>query len=133
MAARNCNHAIINLHCPHCLALFQEWNIRLKAAGFVEIEDQTLPSDPPLIDWHSTMFCTPQQRIKQQIYEHYYEQASNLLLTYQFKKPIHRKIWEFHCAGLSRREIAVKLEGTRKPLKHAAVGNIIKAIAKGIK
>lgn len=89
---------------PKFLALFHQWNQVLKETGFKDAEDFSLP-DPPLKDWHGTNWNkTNPDKIEET--QRYYELASGLLLRFRFKNRIHKRIWQLHCDGKSRREIA---------------------------
>lgn len=59
----------------------------------------------------------------------YYDRARDLLHHFEFESDIHKKIWELHCEGLSKRKIAAIIQ----IYKRETVGNIIKKIAGTLK
>jgi len=112
-------------------ALQKEWDAKLKASGFDDIEDTTR-EDRPLKAWHNFRFKrTP--IVQREATETYIDSAKALLLTYPFKNPTHRRIWELHCEGKSRREIEEAISGFKKTYKHANIQFIINKIAREIK
>ena len=118
---------MIKPNSPEFKALQTEWTKKLKDSGFVDIEDVERP-DKPLKAWDDRRFkqIPTERRIAT---ERYYDTARELLNTYEFKNLIHKKIWELHCEGLSRRKIA-KLLGV---FGQARTGEIIGDIAKAFK
>lgn len=116
---------------PHHKKLEREWYQKLKDEGFVDIEDHTREARP-LKSWHNHRFkrINPQKRAALEIY---YNQARALLFTYEFLNPTVRKIWELHCQGFSKRQIAVLIENETKRYKRESIGLIIVKIAREIK
>ena len=118
-------------------ALQKEWYKKLATTPntdgevFKDIED-TNRADQPLKAWHDSRFKTISitQRLTA---ESYYEQATQLLHTYKFKNPTHRRIWELHCEGVSRRKIAFQIKDMKPTYKHIRVTYIIQEISKAIK
>jgi len=118
-------------------ALQKIWYDKLAAtpdkqgALFDDIED-TSRADKPLKSWHNHKFKSidVEQRLAT---ESYYEQANLLLSYYRFKNKTHKRIWELHCKGLSRRKIAVAIEDMTPTYGQARIGEIILEIAKTIK
>lgn len=118
---------------PEHKALERFWYDKLKKEGFIDIEDTTI-SNRPLLSWHSFKFCkTP--KVKQEALSDYYYKASQLLNTYEFEKPIHRRIWELHCEGYSWRKIESIIQWEPGSLHHKKdiIGSIINRIAESIK
>lgn len=107
------------------------WYKKLKEQGFEDIED-TSKSDRPLEAWHSLRF---QKVVGVQVdmTQAYYYRAKELLNTYQFKNKTHQRVWELHCEGLSKREIAEEIKNLEKTYKRESIGLIIKNIAKKCK
>jgi hypothetical protein len=123
--------------------LFNSWNQRLEDSGFEDIEDQDcqtqfyigteLASDPvpapPLKVWHARrpdIFTVDPET------ESYYRMAERLLQVYEFKNPTHRRIWELHTKGLSKRKIEKAIARMKKSYKREQIGNIIAEIEKEI-
>lgn len=111
-------------------SLQREWYAKAKASGFEDAED-TARADRPLKHWHSTRFLKQTRPMRREATETYYEMCRAIIHTFPFKTPRHRKIWELHSEGKSRRDIA-------REVGYAAsspVGRIIAKIAKdaGIK
>lgn len=108
-----------------------EWYARLKGEGFIDIED-TERQDAPLKTWHSLKW----QNVTRETWDavsSYFDQAKALLDTYQFDTPMHKRIWELHCQGLSRRKIEKALSNDPNAYKGANIGLIIQSIAQTIK
>ena len=97
---------------------------------FVDIEDTTRDYQP-LKSWHDKRFkAIPiEKRLSQ---EEYYDEAKKLLLFYEFKNYTHRRIWELHCDGYSRREIAILITHLTPCYGQARIGEIVIIIAKSI-
>lgn len=106
--------------------LQKEWYKKVESCGFINIENWE-KDRRPLIAWHDHRFrraCTLQRTSTQS----YYDWAQNLLLSYSFKNKTHRKIWELHCEGKSKRQIAAAIKNYKKSYKREQIGNIIKKI-----
>lgn len=106
------------------------WYGKLKESGFDDIED-TRHKDSPLFVWHSLKWqqCSPE---KVEAIQTYYAQANDLLNTYEFENETHRKIWELHCEGASKRKIERTISSYEKTYKREQIGNIINLIASTI-
>jgi len=122
---------------PEFKALQKEWYAKLAASKdkdgevFKDIEDTTR-MDKPLKAHHNNRFKSIpiESRLAT---EAYYEQASSLLRTYKFENRTHKRIWELHCQGLSRRKIAIKIKHLTPTYGQARVGEIITEIASSFK
>lgn len=110
--------------------LKKHWYTILKKEGFHDIEDTDHP-DQPLKVWHSFKWknLSPDKKLEIEIY---FEKARNLLNTYNFDTDIHKRIWELHCEGLSKRKIEQAISSSSKPYKRESIGLIIKIIASTI-
>lgn len=89
-----------------------KWYKKLADTGFVDHEDISRPNRP-LKYWDSSRYRSYgklQTQIQRDALVDYYDQAKLLLLTYKFKRKVHRRIWDFHCAGHTTREIAKELK-----------------------
>jgi len=101
---------------------------KLEQSGFKDIED-TERDDVPLKAWHNHRFKhIPIERFVAT--ESYYERAKSLLNTFTFKNDTHRKIWELHCQGVSKRKIVEQIKGLTPCYKRSRVGKIITLLAK---
>lgn len=106
------------------LELKRMWYARLKQEGFSDIEN-TNRSDHPLTCWHSNKWKkVPSEKIA--LTKDYYIRAEQLLTSYKFESDIHKKIWELHAQGLSKRKIEKQINGA---FKRESIGIIIKTIA----
>lgn len=108
-----------------------EWYTRLQGEGFIDIEDTERP-DAPLKTWHSLKW----QNVSRETWEStesYFDQAKELLTTREFETPMHRRIWELHCDGLSKRKIEKELSPEADAYKKSSIGIIIQLIASEIK
>ena len=111
--------------------LQREWYQRLKEDGFADIEDTNSPREM-LKCWHSVKWkyvC----RVKKEHVQNYYAKASALIHTHEFESEMHKKIWEYHCQGLSSRKIENLIDKSEKPWKRAYIQTIINLIATNIK
>lgn len=106
--------------------LKKEWYEKLEKNGFKDIEKTTV-NTTWLDAWHNFRFkgIPIVQRIST---EDYYHWAQGILFTYLFKNKTHRLIWELHCEGKSRRQIAGLIKNETPCYKPAKVGNIINEI-----
>lgn len=100
------------------------WYKKLEDSGFIDIEDVEHP-ESPLKAWHSLKWNNINLDFKEKV-EQYYQKARDLLHTYEFENDMHRRIWEMHTEGLSKRKIEIALNGA---YKRETIGNIIKALA----
>jgi hypothetical protein len=87
------------------------WYDKLKSEGFEDIEHA---SSRNLKEWDLNFFRNQFCTIKYETSMEYYEKAKDLLLTFEFKNELHKKIWELHCMGLTEREIADKIQIYKK-------------------
>lgn len=108
-----------------------KWYKKLEASGFDDIEDTTNP-DRPLKTWAKSDFLEKSPTTIA-VNTAYYGAASDLLNTYKFKKPIHKRIWKLHSEGMSVRDIEEVMSKTAKPLKKSRIQKVISDIAKTIK
>ncbi len=116
-------------------ALEREWNEKLKDDGFRDIEKLSneayrLPEKLPKA-WHNCRFQKiPKLKIRST--QEYYSRARDLLWTYEFKNETQKKIWELHCEGMSKREIAKEIKDFPKSYGREQVGNILRKIRESI-
>lgn len=87
------------------------WDKKLKASGFIDIEEQGY-SDPLLIDWDSHYYKCRYTKETFESKQYYYQQASLFLESYEFESNREKKIWSMHSEGLPLREIAKKIRTT---------------------
>lgn len=104
------------------------WYSRLKESGFDDAEKVDHP-DQPLKVWHSFKF---KDALKLQETSDYYIKALHLLGTYAFDNETHKKIWELHAAGMSKRKIEKLIEHDKPKYKRSQIETIIKVIAGAI-
>lgn len=106
--------------------LKEEWYDKLEKSGFKDIESDKSKTNW-LNSWHDSRFKSVPivQRIAA---ENYYRWAQGLLISFRFKNKTHRIIWEFHCEGKSKREIAVLIKDEKPTYKREQIGNIINSI-----
>lgn len=108
--------------------LIKDWDERLKAAGFNDIEDRETDR---LKSWAGNISFSEKAN-KQSHFNYgytsltwkesqgeYYRIASQILHEAEFKNERQRTIWELHCEGLSGSEIAKKLKLTKRQVKYA--------------
>jgi hypothetical protein len=102
--------------------LQKKWYKRLAKDGFEDAED----AGPYrfLKDWHGTNFTHIDPVVKQAS-EEYWEDAFAFLNTHRFSRPIEKTIWRLHCQGLTKREIAQKIEKRPDALKATAVLEVL--------
>ena len=112
-------------------ALQKKWYGKLAKQGFEDIED-TNREDKPLKSLHNHRFylIPVEQRLAT---ESYYEMARQLLNEYKFKNSTHKRIWELHCQGLSRRKIAKHIKDLAPTYNQSRIGEIVLEIAKAFK
>lgn len=110
--------------------LTQIWYKKLKEHGFEDIEDTSHP-ESPIKDWHKFKALRRFKNDPNKLHftTQYYTQAQNLLHTYNFDSPLHKKIWELHCEGFSKRKIEKAIAHFKPTYKREHIGNIIKLIA----
>ena len=106
---------------PEFKNLFQQWNKILEQDGLKEIENFDLEV-PVLKTWHNLKWKNLNSDRLCEL-KHYYELASELLQTFEFKNKFHKRIWELHCDGLSVRKIARQIN--RKDFGKTVVHEII--------
>lgn len=101
--------------------LNKQWRKRLKRSGFKDIER----SESQLSSYSYEIF-----RNYSPFIEDYYAKTLNFLNSYKFECETDRFIWKLYCDGCSYRQISTELERstTHRPLKHAAIGERIKAL-----
>lgn len=103
---------------------------RLAAEGFCDAEDPTR-DDRPLHEWHAHTFRRRHGGMDSLTFEairDYYIAAGQLLHTYPFKNPTHRKIWELHCEGKDLGEIARAVPTLSRTRIHFWIQQIAKEI-----
>lgn len=102
------------------------WDEKLKDSGFEDIEEKNTPNSR-LIRWHSHHYARiNEDKINATIA--YYNKAVDLLHTYKFENPTHKRIWELHSEGFPKRKIAKLIENLTPAYKRETIGNIIKLI-----
>ncbi len=111
--------------------LQKEWYKKLQEEGFIDIETHS-HKDTPLTTWHSLKWKNLSLEVMETTLE-YNSMARDLLNTHDFQTETHKRIWELHCDGLSKRKIEKILQTTENPYKREAIGLIIKNIASLIK
>jgi hypothetical protein len=105
---------------PNFNKLKATWDKKLKAFGFVDIEDTTFNNPQSYTFKDPLMFKVTQE---------YFYLAGHFLNDYEFESEIDRIIWEYHSNGLSVREISATLKKVKIKLSKSAVGNKIKKLA----
>lgn len=117
---------------PEFKRLEREWYETLRQEGFDDAEDseRNWGGDRPLKSWHSFRFNAP---LKERDASAYYDQAKELLNTFEFKSELHRQIWELHCRGFSKRKIEVAIGNHENGVKREMIGIIIQRIRKEIR
>lgn len=116
------------------------WYDKLKEEGFEDIED-TNNEFRPLKSWHSfrfmlndsSYFKNTNLRTNRESAISYYRLACQLLNTHHFKNETHRRIWELHSEGWSKRQIEAEIKDLRPTYKRERIGIIINMIAEEIK
>jgi hypothetical protein len=89
-----------------------KWYTKLARKGFEDIED-TSKASRPLKSWDSNRYkayTRSSTHLQIEALISYFNNARMLLISYNFKKPLHRRIWDFHCTGATTREIAKELK-----------------------
>ncbi len=81
-------------------ALRALWYKKLQAEGFEDIEQD----EDNLKSW-SSQFTRTRSRLSQEARQDYYVLADKFLNEYKFENKVHKAIWEYHCAGVSIRNI----------------------------
>ncbi len=112
-----------------------EWCARLKASGFVDIENTSKP-DRPLKEWHSTKFMSERSRVRQAQREEYDRKLDEFLNSNAINEICSmvakhgnssvrpttvKKILEFHRDGLAERKIAKKIRKSRDSVHRTLV------------
>ena len=115
------------MHKPF-IELKKIWYEKLKESGFEDAENTDDPSEPLKV-WHSHWFKDPEKIEANSIY---YSKASEIVHTYAFDNSTHRKIWELHSIGLSKRKIEKMISADTPTYKREQIGNIINFIASSI-
>lgn len=111
--------------------LEKHWYGKLQASGFNDIEDHSR-RDRPLKAWHTFRFKYANITVRANC-EEYFNDAKELLHTYKFKNDTHKRIWELHAQGFSKRKIEQAIKHLKKRYRREQIGNIIRIIAKEIK
>lgn len=109
--------------------LQDKWYKKLKDSGFKDIEDTKnyvgQRSGPNLKSYNINQIHA---------IEYYNELADRLLREYEFERPLHRVIWEYHVNGLPGRTIADILSKTKIPgAKRSNISRIIKILENKMK
>lgn len=105
------------------------WYRKLEDSGFDDAENTSHP-DQPLKTWHSFKF---KDALKLTETSTYYLKAIQLVDTYDFDNSTHRKIWELHCEGYSKRKIEKEITECDPTYKRSQIETIINFIASSIK
>lgn len=108
---------------PEMRKLRTEWDEKLKKSGFVDAEDRS-HKDCPLKTWHSFKWRSI-HKDKREAINTYFEKAAKILTTYCFENPTHKRIWELHCEGYSKRKIEAEIKSLTPTYKREQIGNII--------
>ncbi len=119
-----CGHLIIHASCPVCREIQKKWYRKLEDAKFEDAESMRYGDDRPLKAWHSYAF----QRIAPiefEITHDYYEKALELLHNYEFSSLVQQRIWELHCAGMSRHKIEDAVKHFKDAPKQSTIRKII--------
>jgi len=106
------------------------WYAKLKQDGFEDIEDTSNPLQP-LKEWHNLKWSRPSGPSSLQVSTtiEYYTRARHAIASHAFDHPLHLKVWELHCDGLSVRAISKAVKGK---LSKSAVAYLIKRLAEEI-
>ena len=108
--------------------LLAEWNKRLEAEGFVDIETTDLPVRT-LNAWHNHRWRRKSlSRERFQDIEEYFQLATELIELFPFESETHRHIWILHCEGKTVRQIAMEINQWK--IKKSTVSNVIRMIAR---
>jgi hypothetical protein len=86
--------------------LQSKWYGKLKKSGFDDIEQD----EEHLKIWHSHFFLSRYDATKYEAKEEYYRMAGHFLNDYKFKTKVEKLIWQYHCDGISLREITDRLK-----------------------
>jgi hypothetical protein len=86
-------------------------------------------NERPLKTWHSLKWRNC-RRGELEERENYYRWAGRILLLHSFKNRTHKRIWQLHCEGKSKREIEKAISHFKKTYKREQIGNIINQIKK---
>lgn len=138
MNSPKCNHTILNANCKDCQELQAKWYKKLDPDE--EIEDITI-TDAKVIHqdrlkvWHNQYFFSRHKPEEIQETLEYFSLANDLLNNYKFKSITHKKIWELHVKGLSRRETVRELANNKRYRSYgeAGVQYILDQIKKNLK
>ena len=96
-------HRIFKEACDSCQALRSEWLEYVKAAGFIDIENQAGDIIDHATNIQSYHFKT---EVQAKAKESYYSWARAKLQEGAFQSQKERIVWEYHAEGWSRRSIA---------------------------
>lgn len=97
----------------HFKKLQKKWYEKLEKAGFEDIE-RSDHETPFLHVWHSTHFFKTYSVEEVQEREAYYRMTREFYWSYaDFKNKTEKEIWRLYTEGLSRRQIADRLERQR--------------------
>lgn len=88
--------------------LQETWDNKLKRSGFQDIEQR----DGHLKTW-STQFVLDHSDSQIEAKQEYYRAAGHFLHEYKFTHPAERRIWELHCAGISKVATVAILESEK--------------------
>lgn len=83
--------------------LIAEWDKKLARAGFVDAEDR---NNGLLTRWDDQYYhrrYTPEAFAAKQTY---FQLCTDFLNTGKFESQLDKRVWQMHCEGLTRREIA---------------------------
>lgn len=86
-------------------ALQDEWDAKLKASGFEDIEDRDSPREM-LKSWHSTIFINKFDSARFAAKQKYFEMVTHFLNAHTFTSDLEHQVWLLHSEGKSLREIA---------------------------
>lgn len=104
--------------------LKKEWDQKLKDSGFKDIEDKNgfVGRGAPRI--------TDRSPLQIEVIEYYYYMTSAFLNEHNFDSEFEKTIWNYHCEGLSAREIekTLKNAGVKKGTHYVTIWKIIKKL-----
>lgn len=93
-------------------SLRAKWYLKLKEAGFEDIEDTESPREF-LKEWHSTWFQTHYTPESFKEKHRYFQMRTYFSKTHTFTSELEERVWCLHCEGLSYREIAKMTESNK--------------------
>ena len=94
-------------------ALQAKWYAKLENSGFEDIEDQH-----GHLDRHKSLsnIVTHYDQTSFELKQEYYRLAGQFLHDHKFKSKKEMLIWQYHCEGMSIRDIAKKMKTYRRKI-----------------